>query len=288
MARVSILWKKPSDFGVYIQGSWSVGLPLANAITTDVKKVARSTDAATTSTKFRVDIDSVMPETISDFVLLAHNLTTAAKIRFVVTTDATDSSAPARTLDTGLLDVWVPTVVYGSLPWGVWPWNGIDEEAYPSGTAFFHRSTQVGLGRYIWVYIEDAANAAGFVEFGKFMAGTAWSPAVNVDYGSSIQWVDSGEAKRTRGGRKLVTTRPRFRKFQLTFGYLTEDEALGVTFEIDRQLGKEGDFYLAMDVDEPGQLRFRRSIYASLIDTNQVVNPDVEIWTWTLAAEELI
>ena len=288
MANVSLLWSKPTDGGAYSGGNWTTSLPLANLTEADVRRVARSSGVTAADTRFRVDLNAVMPVSISDFVLLNHNLSTTATVRFVVTTDAADALPAARTLDTGALPVWVPTVVPGSLPWGVFPWDGIDVTAYPTGTAFFHRSAQIGVGRYVWVYIFDAANPAGYVQLGRFMAGTAWSPRTNAAYGASIQWIDPGEVKHTRGGRRLVNERPRYRQFEMSFGRLTQDEAMGIAFEVDRQLGKGGNFYLAMDVDEAGQFRFRRSIYAALVDSAAIAIPRWNSWSWNITAEELI
>ena len=288
MANVSLLWNKSTDLGSYSAGNWSAGLPLANLAEADVRRVARTGGVTAADTRFRVDLNAVMPVSISDFVLLGHNLTTAATVRFVVTSDAADASPAARTLDTGQLQVWVPTVLFGALPWGVFPWDGIDVTAYPSGTAFFHRSGQLGLGRYLWVYISDVANPAGYIQAGRFMAGAAWSPRTNAAYGASIRWMDAGEVKRTRGGRRLLNARPRYRQFEMSFERLTQDEALGVAFEFDRLLGKGGNFYLSMDPAEPGQYRFRRSIYAALVDSAAIATPRWNSWAWSITAEELI
>lgn len=288
MANVALLWNKPTDAGTYSQGSWSGGLPLANVTEQDVRKVARSTNATTANTRFRVDLGTTKLEVISDFALLNHNLSTASTVRFVVTSDASDASPSARTLDTGPLPVWVSTVVFGSLPWGTFPWDGVDVTAYPSGTAFLHRSDQLGLSRYLWCYITDTANPAGYVEIGRFMAGAAWSPRINAAYGASIRWIEPSDTKRTRGGRRVVTARPRYRQFQMSFGQLSKEEALGVAFEIDRQIGKGGNFYIAFDPEEAGQFRFRRSIYAALVDTAAIAIPRWDTFEWSITAEELI
>lgn len=288
MARVSILWNKPTDIGTYSQGGWVGGLPLTNLVDADVKRVARSTGVTTAETRFRVDLGTAEPVYISDFVLLGHNASIFATVRFVVTDDATDANPAARSLDTGALQIWEPTVLPGARPWGLWPWGGVDPSVYPSGTAFFHRSGQAGLGRYLWCYITDTANTAGYVEIGRFIAGAAWSPQVNASYGASIRWVDPSEAKRTRGGRRIVTARPRFRQFELTLGRLSQDEAFGVAFEIDRQLGKGGNFYLVMDPEEPGGFRYPRSIYAALVDSAPIAIPRWNAWSWQITAEELI
>lgn len=63
---------------------------------------------------------------------------------------------------------------------------------------------------------------------------------------------------------------------------------MGVAFELDRQLGKSGNFYLSMDPEEPGEFRFRRSIYAALVETAAVSIPRWNTWAWSITAEELI
>jgi hypothetical protein len=94
--------------------------------------------------------------------------------------------------------------------------------------------------------------------------------------------------KRTRGGRRLVLARPRYREFNMSFEHLSKDEALGVAFEINRQVGKGGNFYIAFNPDEAGQFRFRRSIYAALVDSAPIAIPSHNNWAWNITAEELI
>jgi hypothetical protein len=142
--------------------------------------------------------------------------------------------------------------------------------------------------QYVWVYIEDTANPAGYVQAGRFMAGAAWSPTVNASYGATIAWIDPGEARRTRGGRRLVVARPRYRQLVLRFAALRKDEALGVAFEISRRLGKEGDFLLITDPAESGEYLFRRAIYAAQTDVSPIEAASVDGWSWSITAEELI
>jgi hypothetical protein len=288
MANVSLLWNKTSDTGTYSQGSWEASLPLANLAQEDVQRVARSTGLAAGATKFRIDLGAGLPIVASDFVLLNHNASTAATIRIVVTNNAADADAGQRALDTGVMPVWGPTVIPGSMPWGTFPWDGIDPRAYPSGYVFFHHADGAPIGRYIWVYLSDPANPAGFLQAGRFMSGAAWSPRSNVDYGTSIRWIDPSEARRTGGGRRLVVGRPRYRQFEMVFHRLTKNEAFGIALEVDRQLGKGGNFFLAMDREEDGAFRFRRSVYAALVDTAPVGIPRLNTWTWSLSGEELI
>lgn len=288
MANVTLLWDKASDRGSLSGGSWVGGLPLAALQTSDVQEVARSTSASTSHTRFVVDLGAAQPEPISGFALLNHNGSLSSKWRVVVTNDAADANPSARKLDSGLMDMWVETVVIGSMPWGAFPWNGIDASRYPGGTIALYFAPSSVIGRYIWVYIEDPTNADGYFQAGRFIAGQTWAPSENAAYGATIQYIDQSEVRRTRGGARLVSPKPRFRQFSLSFPGLTQTEALGTAFEIDRQLGKTGDFLLMMDPEEAGVFRFRRTIYAALVDTSPIAIPAFEEWSWQITAEELI
>jgi hypothetical protein len=184
--------------------------------------------------------------------------------------------------------MWVPTVLFGTLPWGSFPWDGFDERAYPSGISAFYLSDTTPTARYIWVYINDTTNADGYFEAGRFLAGTVWSPEINYDFGASIRYVDNSEVKRTRGGKRLTINRPVFRVVEISIGNLNESEAYGVGFEISRQLGKTGDFLLILNPSESGDLLFKKSIYASLTDTAPIVTNQFDRWQWAITAEELI
>lgn len=208
-SNVALLWQKASDLGTYSGGDWATALPLANLTTQDVRRVARSVDATAAKTRWRVDLGASVPRPVNAFALLNHNGTTAATWRIVVTSNANDTDPAARVLDTGTLPMWLPSVVIGQQPWGAFPWNGIDAAAYPGGALAFHLASGTVLARYIWIYVSDTANPAGYFEAGRFLAGVAWRPRINMAFGAGIRWIDPGEARRTLGGRRLFAGRPR-------------------------------------------------------------------------------
>ncbi|EHM00524.1 hypothetical protein HMPREF9946_02564 [Acetobacteraceae bacterium AT-5844] len=292
MANVSLLWRKPTDAGAYSGGSWRATLPLANLVTQDPQQLARSSNTSNASTQFRIDCGTTSP-LIGQFVLLNHNLTPAGRVRFVLSNSPTNAGTPVY--DSDWLPAWEPTVIWGSMPWGTFPWNGIDTTAYPAGAALIHTVPR-GLGggvrafvaRYVFVYLDDPTNPAGYLQAGRFMAGWAWSPTVNAAWGATLRWVDPSEVKRTRGGRRIVTAQPKYRVFEMEFAALSEGEAMGTAETISRELGKSGAFFLMMDPEESATVRFRRSIYAALADTTPIVTASMDAWTWRLSAEEII
>lgn len=288
MSNVAILWEKPSDRCSLSGGSWAAGLPLANIKNTDIKRVARTTNAAPSSTRFRLDFGSESLPVWSMFVLLAHNITTSGKVRVVVTSDATDSDPGARVMDTGLTPAWEPTVVWGTLPWGAFPWDGVDTEAYPGGALWFYLNPEPVYGRYVWVYVEDVGNPNGYIDIGRFLAGQAWSPARNINFGAQINWIDPSPVRRSRYGRRFSEELPKYRTVDMQFGLLTQAEAIGASFDILRKVGKTGDLFYVEDPQADPSLRFRTSVYASLVENSPITNEFHDGFTWRLSLEEIV
>lgn len=280
-----VLWEKPTDAGSYTGGDWvsGGGLSLGNLTTQDVMEVARSTDATENATWWRVDFGRLMP--LSLFAIINHNGSTTARRRHVVTNSATNSGSPVY--DTGDERMWTPTEVWGAKPFGSFTFEGIDSTAYPGGTVDLHVAPQTVYGRYVFTYISDTDNPSGYFQAGRFMAGDAWQR--RMAYGVKLRTVDPSQQRRTRGGKRVVRAQPRYRQMTISFERMSEKDAMAVAFEIDRQVGKRGDFLLVYDPDDAGPVRFRRTIYASLVDTAGVISVQPNgRYNWSIDAEELI
>ncbi|MGF7177000.1 hypothetical protein [Azospirillum doebereinerae] len=279
-----VLWKKPSDTGAYSGGAWVAGggLALTNLTTQDVQEVARSTDTAEASTWWRIDFGRLTP--LSMFALLNHNGSTLARRRHIVTNSPDNSGPPVY--DTGFERMRVPTVVWGAEAFGAFPFDGIDADAYPGGTVDLHIAPEPVYGRYLFTQISDEDNPAGYVQAGRFMAGEAW--AHRYTYGLTVKPVDPSVVKRTRGGLRLVRKLPGYRTVTVTFEHMLARDAYGTGFEIDRQLGKSGDFLLVCAPDEDPSLRFRRTVYAALTDTVGITTTSLGRYGWAINAEELV
>lgn len=279
-----VLWQKPSDDGTYSGGSWLAtgGLALANLRTQDVMQLARSTNTAEASTQWRIDFGRIVP--LSMFALLNHNATTTGRRRHVVTNSPTNAGSPVY--DTGLELLRTRTEVWGTKPFGAFAFSGVDEAAYPNGTVDLHVAPATIYGRYLFTYVSDTANPAGYFQAGRFMAGEAWTHRFL--YGVKVRPVDPSVVRRTRGGLRLVRRLPGYREMSLTFECMTERDAYAVGFEIDRQLGKSGDFLLVYDPEDDPAVRFRRTLYAALSETAGITTTSHRRYGWAITAEELI
>lgn len=274
MARPGFLRHIESDSGTLSGGSWSATLPLANIRDQDVQKVARTTSAALGATTWRIDFGTTVTRWIDLFLILGHNMTTAATVRFVLTNSADDSTAR---LYNQLVNAWRPVVVFGANPFGGFGWDGTSyPEGYVSPPEVRHRTPAVqmvgaGGARYLFVYITDAANPAGHIDVGRFLAGPFWSPEVGAAFGAEIRIVDPSPSRRTSGGRRVAGDLPRYREMHARLEYLTRTEAMGFIYEWAR-LGKRKDVYFTFDADETDEIGSRRSIYGALQNPPSLVH----------------
>lgn len=259
MANLHLLTPRWSDAGTYSGGSWASSLPLDNLKTQQPQQVARSTNAATGSTKFKLDLGLVLP--VSMFALINTNATAAATVRFRVSLNS-DGSTPG-------IDATIagrpPSVVWGSQPWGGFPWDGIDDSAVTSGGRItYYKAAQAALGRYVLVDISDAANPDGYVQVGRFMAGDAFVPGVNITWGAQLSFIDDSKQSRSVGMQLYSDKKPLRRKLQCSFDALDEAEAMGVIYDLHRTLGKTGNCLVVYDPDDDPSVLLRRTIYGSL------------------------
>ena len=269
MARVTVLWDKFSDTRPITSGSWVAGLSLANLKTQDVQQVARSTDATAANTKWRLDGGAAKAWNM--FVFKNMNLTTSATIRIVVTSDASDTASGSRVHDSGNITVYA----------------GTDTSGYPGGSVWYYYLSSAVTARYVWVYITDTGNPDGYVQVGRFIAATAWSPGVNVNVGLQRRWVDPSPVQRTPYGRRLTLPLPKYREIDMEFGFLSETEANTTVEDINADLGVTSDLFLVEDTAAPAALGLPRCYYAAIKETQPIVDSGSGRYSWRLTLEEL-
>ncbi|MGG5810946.1 hypothetical protein [Falsiroseomonas sp. CW058] len=283
---VHILINKASDGSSLSGGSWRASAPLSNIQTQDVSRVARSTDASAASTMFVADGGSSPRRSWSMFVLINHSISVSGRWRVVCTNDAADTPE-SRIYDSGLVDVWEASVGFGTQPWGVFPWNGIDQASYPTYPIALHLAPASVRARYVFIYIEDPDNPDGYIDIGRFVAGDAMSPATNISYGFNVRYVDPSEVVRTLGGRRIVRALPSYRVAEMEFGFLSKDEAMGQIFEWQKA-GKGSDVFFVKDPDETAEKRARTMIYGALTDIQPIREVMLDLYSFGAAIEELI
>lgn len=198
-------------------GSWLVGLPASNALSRDLSKVARSSNALTTSTKILLDNGSAVSARV--LVIIASNLSASAQVKWSRGTTSGGTDVVAGTL----INAWQmsPSVVNGT-DFHVW----IVQSATTSA-------------RYETLEIVDTSNPAGYVDIGQLFIGDVFKPTYGPSPGMSDGWKPFGGVERGDSGYPWVTARRSVRTVAFTLDALTLAEG-DTLHELQRVAGVTG------------------------------------------------
>lgn len=283
MTQARILWDLISDAAAYTNGGWTATLPLDNVAADDVRQVARSRSASPLDTQFRADLG--MPQPVNAFWMRA-SLTASARIRFALSN--TPSGGPYL-IDSGWISALNHASEWGRKVWGAFVWGGsIDPDAYPSGPEVYWEVPDANsrAGRYLWCWVDDPGNPDGFIDIGRFLAGEAWSPPHNMNYGAAIDYLPMAQPKRTVGGRKLKPVAPAYREIALTFEHIPLDVANTTFATINQRLMNTGPLLVVYDPADDASYRYRRLVYGSVTKPGRIAETSFKRCSWSLTIEE--
>lgn len=212
-------------------------------------------------------------------VIVGHNLSALATLRLRLGATAADVTA-SPAVDTGAVSAW-PSGGKQSPP--DWP--------FEFSLLTWANTTGYGFGR---LDIADASNPDGYVEIGRLFCGESFVPTANIDNTPALGLISADEAAWTPWGKPIGDSRgPAARSMEVTFSHLDEDEMGDELHELQRYVGRAGDFAVCLDPAATtrfhrysGQFRFRdltpfRAVPAWKADNSQV-------WQATLPMEEIV
>lgn len=116
------------------------------------------------------------------------------------------------------------------IPAGVWragidPWGATYNERMPGGSelGIYWLDQPVAVDSYRLTI--SGSTAAGYFEIGRIFSGLSFAPSVNMNWGRSFGWIESGEHVRTEGGTlRTVGQSGRRRKFNLRLDWLSQTD----------------------------------------------------------------
>lgn len=266
-------------------GSWTTGLPLSNLQDRTLARVARTTDAALTSTTF--DVDHGASKSVRVLALANHNLSTYARIRVRGSNDATFATSVT---DTGWVDVWPVVYAYGLLEWEDDNWwsgkYGADELQGYRWTRVIVLPSLVAL-RYWRVEIDDQRNASNYVQIGRLFIGPVWQPKLNMSYGASIGWETTREAQPALGGAEYFADGVEYRVTKFSLDCMDQDEAFSRAFEIQRQASIDKEVLWIQNSGDTNHA-LRRQFLARLRSLSAIEYPYYQINKAAFELKELI
>lgn len=242
-----LLFQPKSDTATLSWGGWRAALPLTNLLTERLSRVARSTDTAIESTRFRVALPQA--ETFKALILGATNVTTNVKWRIRSYTDGTFETAD---YDSGWLEPFVGLA--DDLEWGDPNWwlqllPFDDEERRVN---LIHIFDDEPVARVHWSFeIDDTTNPAGVIDIGRLFMPRAWEPSINYQYSdNNLSFQDNTLRSTTLGGSEDKWRRINPRVFRFSIDYLPELEAFRRAYPLMRVAGFNGEVFVIPDKED--------------------------------------
>lgn len=248
-------WPIYSDVSVsytptFSNGTWSSTLPLVNLQSRQLSKMARSTAATTASAKF--DCDLGVARAIGVIALPTHNFTTAALVRV---RGASDSGFAAVVYDSGWVAGWPPGLTA--------------EQSVGLNVSFFLAPSTAQTARYWRVEIDDTANSAGYIQFGRLILAGLSAPEFNPSYGATMSVETDTIRTVTDGGSTLYDVKPIRRTAQFSIENVAAADAWARHFRMLRLVGTSGQMFFLWDADD-STYGFERSFLCTMRELSPI------------------
>jgi hypothetical protein len=290
MASLVILYDNYADAGIFASGygSWLSALPLANMQDPDIQKVARSTDAQSSSTRFRIDLGS--NRSVDGLAFGPANLSPSATWELKGFSDSAYSvlvyGSGTQTVPGAVID-WTNTAA-----WLEWEdsgfWYGLPEALDELPQYLFHiKPTTPAVAQYWQLEVFDSGNADGFVQIGRLLIARAFRPSVNYSEDNSLVVDPITDVEESQGGLRSYWERGVRRKASFALPFLTESEIFGDVFRMVLRAGISRHVFV---VPDPGDTNTgnRRSFLATLSKAPDLRQLLVQRGSTAIVAEEVL
>lgn len=214
MPNLRILYENATDaVDASLGASTSASLLSPSNLRNDLKtKVHRSVGPTVTYT-----LTWVNPRVLNMVALMFTNLTSTAKMRARVFTEATDLNP---VYDSGLL------LACASAPLGTWAWGSqpLGVNAFRFGGASHGRIYFTAtMGKKLVIDVDDSFNPSQYVEAARLLCGQYWTPETNADYGMETSYEFGTEHTLSDAGDLRTERRPIRRGIAFDLNWLRDN-----------------------------------------------------------------
>jgi hypothetical protein len=240
-------------------GGWVTTLPLTNVQDRRLSRVARSTSAGSGFTAMNIDLQRIC--SVGVLATLVSNLTKSSTptIQF----RAGSAVGLNDIYDSGALQAW---------PTGL----TLDDVTTPDGGQMnvwyaIVLTTPISA-RYWSFFIDDHANADGYVDVARVIIAGAYRPSRPLSVGVRSQLENDTVRTKTEGGATLYKAMPTSRVDTFSLANIPESEALTSIRRMQHRLGTSGPLFFVLDEADP--YRYMRSYQGTLRQLGALEYPD--------------
>lgn len=275
-SNIRILYANAADSATLSASTTAGSLGVANLLTDVKSEVWRSTatTATLTATWAAAQICSVV-------ALPFCNLTSTATLRVRGYTLAADATAAFDT---------TARLACAYAPLGLWDWGalplGVNAFSYAGGACAVSWFAAAPVQKLV-IDLEDASNPAGYIEAGRLVCGSHWSPTNNPEYGASLAVPDSTKTERTDAGDPISARGHRHRQLAINLVHmLPADRARCHDILTGNGLARPVFVSLFPEHADP-QLEQSHQLYGRLASASAITVPGFGRYAAPLTIEEI-
>lgn len=243
MGSIVLAYSPISDAATLTAGGYAAGLPRDNLKDERLFKVARTSDATTTNTKFTIDFGTATA--VSALIVGPTNLSAAGQYRV--------RGSSSNSFPSGYTSGWLSHGVAAA---------DIDVDA---GLNIIHLLAAPETYRYWEVAIDDTANSDGFIEMGRLFVPRLLQPSINYGYGANgLMIEDRTRREETLSGVENRSRRRNRRVFTFGIDFLPEDEAFGSFLQFQRSVAFDKTVFVIPDPQASGARLQARSFWGTI------------------------
>ena len=278
MSNLRIIYDNAIDRAVLTASSTAGSLVPANMQVDRKSKVWRASGTSATVTATWASAAQL----ISGVMLPFCSLTSAATITVRCYSVATGGS-PIYTLG--------PILAAPYTPLGMWSWGtiplGVNAYSYGNNTygrIWFDNTYSV---KRVEIDISDPTNPLGYIEVGRMVAGSHWSPTYNTAFGIPVTFPDSSVQERTDSGDLVTTIGTRTKKLSFDLNWLVASDRNTFT-SLMQHVGVSKPIFVSLFPNDPDASKEQiYQIYGKLPNVSQMSHTMHTIYASQINIEEV-
>lgn len=141
---------------------------------------------------------------------------------------------------------------------------------------FIHIPSTAHTARYGSLQIDDADNAAGYVDLARLVVAKLYSPSINMNVGAGIGLLDSSKRTETDGGADVFDVKSKRRTMRFVLAHIEESEAFNSVWDIKESAGITGQLFAVYNDSDSTALMARRSFLCTLDELGILEEPNVD------------
>lgn len=270
-----VIYNNLADTATITATTTASGFPTTN-MQTDVKGQAWRSTSAISNT---ITLTWATDQAISAVILPFTNLSTTATVNITLLTSTSTTIYTTGTIT--------------AVPYTVNNWaniaNGINTYSYGGGTAvrMYTPVTTYTNVRSITITIVDSGSTQGYLEVGRVICGTYWSPKYNTQYGLSVDFTDTSSHSRSQAGNIVTDVGPVYKTLTFDMSYMDSNDRTTLA-QIMRNNAKRTPIFVSLfPSDADVNREFLYQIYGKLSNSMTISHPMYTQYASSVTIEEV-